>query len=90
MLGGKHLARCPPDGLLLSSFAVEVGSPVLHQRAPAFEQVRAGKGHFDSVADRMRRGQVDHLPGMVRLPKNSVKVFTGLYLYRMERPMVPL
>ncbi len=62
---------------------------VLHQDTPALEQVRAGMGHVHPVADHMRQGRLDHLPGMVRRLKNSVKVFTGLYLYRVERLMVP-
>jgi len=32
---------------------------------------------------KIRRGK------LVRLPKNSVKVFTGLYLYLMDRLLVP-
>ena len=33
---------------------------------------------------------LDDLARMVRLPLNSVKVFTELYLYRVDRLMVPL
>ena len=29
--------------------------------------------------DYVRLGRLDHLPGMVRLPKNSVKVFIGAF-----------
>ena len=78
-----------PDGLWRRFIAVEVTRPVVHQDTPALEQVRAGIGRLHPVPNHMRQGRLDHPPGMVRLPPNSVKVFTGLYLYRVDRLMVP-
>ena len=70
-------------------FATQIGSPVVHQDTPALEKVRAGIGRLHPVPDNMRQGFLDHLPGMVRQPMNSVNVFTGLYLCRVEQLMVP-
>ena len=67
----------------------QVTRPVVHQDTPAFEQVRAGIGRLDPVPDHMRQGRLDHLPGMIRRPTNPVKAFTGLYLCRVERLIVP-
>ena len=67
----------------------KVTRPVVHEPTATFEQVRAGVGRLDPVPNHMRQGRLDHFPGMVGLPPNSVKVFTVLYLYRVERPMVP-
>ena len=50
---------------VLSQPLVQVPRPVDHQRAPAFEQVRAGIGCLDPVPDHMRQGRLDHLPGMI-------------------------
>ena len=46
--------------------------PVVHQDTAAFEQVRAGIGRLDPVADHMGQGRFDRLPGMVRLLGPSV------------------
>ena len=51
----------PPDSL------GQVTCPVVHQDTPAVEQVGARIGRLDPVADHMRQGRLDHLPGMVRL-----------------------
>jgi len=67
----------------------QVARLAVQQNTPTHEQVGAGIGRLDPVAAPMRQGRLDHLPGEVRLTTNSVKVFTGLYLYRMERYMVP-
>ena len=67
----------------------QVTRPVVHQDTPALEQVRAGIGCLDPVPDDMRQGCLDHLPGMVGQPVSSVNVFTGLYLFRIERLMIP-
>ena len=57
----------------------------MHEDTPTLEQVGAGIGRLDTILDDMRQGRLDHLPGMIRLPKNSVEVFAGLYLYRVGR-----
>ena len=53
----------------------QVTRPVIHQDLPAFEQVRAGIGRLHPVPDHMRQGRLDHLPGMVRRPGQTVNVF---------------
>ncbi len=61
----------------------QVTCPVLHQDTPAVEQVGAGIGRLDPVANHMRQGRLDHLPGMVGPLKNLDKVFITIYLYLM-------
>ena len=62
-------SRTDPRASLLSGLPVflhplgQVTRPVVHQRTPAFEQVRAGIGRLHPVADHMRQGRLDHLPG---------------------------
>ena len=86
-------SRLGPASLLRGFHSVprplgQITRPVVHQPALALEQVRAGIGRLDPVPDHMRQGRLDHLPGRVGLPTNSVKVFTGLYLDPVERVMV--
>ena len=57
----------------------QVTRPVVHQDTPALKQVRASIGRLDPVPDHMRQGRLDHLPGMIRRPKNPAKAFTELY-----------
>ena len=45
----------------------QVTRPVVHQDTLALEQFRAGIGRLHPVADHMRQGCFDHLPGMVLL-----------------------
>ncbi len=45
----------------------QVPRPVVHQPAPPLEQVRAGIGRLDPVADHMGQGRLFHLPWMIRL-----------------------
>ena len=45
----------------------QVTRPVIHQDTPALEQVGAGIGRLDPVADHMRQGRLDHLPGVIGL-----------------------
>ena len=45
----------------------QVTRPVVHQDSPALEQVRAGIGRLDTVANHMRQGRLDYVPGMVGL-----------------------
>ena len=63
--------------------------PLLHQDPAALEEVRASIGRLEPVPDHMRQGRLDHLPGMIRRPLNPVKVFTRLYLCRVEQLLVP-
>ena len=50
----------------------QVTRPVLHQDTPAVEQVGAGIG------------RLDHLPGMIRRPKQADNGFIKLYLHRVK------
>ena len=85
-----HNPACAhPDGLLRSLMAVEVGGPVVHQDTPALEQVRAGIGRLDPVPDHMRQGRLDDFPGMIRQLMNPHKAWIILYLYRVQRLVVP-
>ena len=52
---------------VLSHPLVQVPRPVDHQRAPAFEQVRAGIGCLDPVPDHMRQSRLDHFSWMIGL-----------------------
>ena len=52
----------------------QITRPVVHQPAPALEQVRAGVGRLDRVADHMRQGRLDHFPGKVRLQPFGIQV----------------
>ena len=45
----------------------QITRPVIHQDTPALEQVGAGIGRLDPVANHMRKGRLDHLPGIIRL-----------------------
>ena len=45
----------------------QVAGPVVHEPAPALEQVRARIGGLDPVADQMRQGHLDHLLGVILL-----------------------
>ena len=40
--------------------------PVIHKDTPALEQVRAGIGYLDPVADHMRQGRLDNLQGTAK------------------------
>ena len=53
--------------LLLPISTSEVRSPVVHEPAPALEQVRTPIGCLDSVLDDVRQGCLDDLAGMIRL-----------------------
>jgi len=61
--GGKTIECC--SGLRLSTRAGHVAAPVIHEPAPALEQVGAGIGRLDPILDHMRQGRLNHLPGMV-------------------------
>ena len=63
----------------------QVLRPVVHQDTPALEQARATIGCLHQVPDHMLQGCLEHVQRVVRLPTNSFKVFSVLYLYRVER-----
>ena len=50
----------------------QVTCPVVHKGTSAVEQVRAGTGHLDSIAEHMCQGRLYHLPGMIGLFTCSV------------------
>ena len=63
--GGKAIERC--SGLRRSTRAGQVAGPLIHEPAPALEQVRAGVGCLDRVADHMRHGRLNDFTRVVRL-----------------------
>ena len=67
----------------------QVTRPVVHQDTPAFEQVRAGIGRLHPVADHVRQGRLDHFPGMIRRPQETVNIFILLPLYILKSHMIP-
>ena len=77
MIPGREGHRALPNGGSAGR-AGQVAGPIVHEPAPALEKVRARIGRLDPVPDPMRQGRLDDLPGMIRRPPNSVKVFTGL------------
>ena len=81
--GGKAIECC--SGLRLSTRAGQVAGRVIHEPAPALEQVRAAAGGVDPAADLVRQRCLRRLARMIRRPKSPVKECIGLYLYRVER-----
>ena len=49
------------------AFPTEIGRPVVHQVAPALEQVRARVGRLDLVLDDMRQRRLNDLAWMIGL-----------------------
>ena len=52
--------------------STEIGGPLVHQAAPALEEITAGVGRLCRVADRMGERRFDHLTRRVRLLRRPV------------------
>ena len=56
---GEHGGSTDRSGLRVSTLTGQVRCPVVHEPAPALEQVRAHAGRLDPVPDYMREGRLD-------------------------------
>ena len=77
--GGKAIERC--SGLRLLTPACQIAGPVIHEPAPALEQVREAAGGVDLAADLVRQRGFRHLARVIRRPNETRKGCNNLYLH---------